>query len=260
MTPMISTNTQPRESALPRELAMRVAATEYQRFAAAVRDLAADDWELPTDCPAWNVHELVAHVVGMASMASSPLEDRRQRKAALARMRAAGSSGPFIDALTAHQVDLFKDRTRDELVALASTVGSKAARGRRRTPRFARRRLLSVPQVVNGVAEPWTIGYLVDTVLTRDPWMHRIDLAQATGRPLHLTLDHDGVIVADVVAEWAARHRRPYHLTLTGPAGGYWSSGVADEADHLTLDAIEFCRIASGRGLGSGLLSIQVPF
>jgi uncharacterized protein (TIGR03083 family) len=251
---------EPRESALPRDLAMRLAATEYQRFAAAVLELSADDWTLQTDCPAWNVHELVAHVVGMASGASSPLKERRQRRAAVTRMRAASPSGLFIDALTAHQVDLFKDRNRDELVALASTIGSRAAKGRRRTPGLIRRRLLPVPQVVNGVAERWTIGYLVDTVLTRDPWMHRVDLAQATGRPLQLAPDHDGVIVADVVAEWAARHGRAYHLTLTGPAGGFWSSGVADEADHLTLDAIEFCRIVSGRGDGAGLLSTHVPF
>jgi len=43
-------------------------------------------------------------------------------------------------------------------------------------------------------------------ILTRDPWMHRLDLAPATDMPLHLTADHDGVIVADVVAEWADRH------------------------------------------------------
>jgi uncharacterized protein (TIGR03083 family) len=257
---MISKPAAPRESALPHDLAMRLAATEYQRVAAAALQLSAGDWALPTDCPAWNVHELVAHVVGMASMASSPLEGRRQRKAAAARMSQASQGGPFVDALTAHQVDLFKDRTRDELVALVSTIGARAAKGRRRTPGLIRRRALPVPQVVNGAAEQWTVGYMVDTILTRDPWMHRIDLAQATGRPLLLTPDHDGVIVADVVAEWAARHGRAYHLTLTGPAGGFWSSGVADEADHLALDAIEFCRTVSGRGDMPGLLATQVPF
>ena len=257
---MISKPAAPRESALPRDLAMRLAATEYQRVAAAASELSADEWALPTDCPDWNVHELVAHVVGMASMASSPLKEHRQRKAAVARMSQASHGGPFIDALTAHQVALFKDRTRDELVALASTIGAKAAKGRRRTPGLIRRRPLPVPQVVNGVAEQWTVGYLVDTILTRDPWMHRIDLAQATGRQLLLTPDHDGVIVADVVAEWAARHGRAYHLTLTGPAGGFWSSGVADEADHLTLDAVEFCRSVSGRTDMPGLLATQVPF
>ena len=79
----------PRESALPRDIAMRLAATEYQRVAAAVAALSDDDWTRPTDCPAWTVHELVAHVVGMAAMASSPLRERRQRRAALARAESA---------------------------------------------------------------------------------------------------------------------------------------------------------------------------
>ena len=44
-----------------------------------------------------------------------------------------------------------------------------------------------------------------------------------------LTADHDGVIVADVVAEWARRHGQPYQLKLTGPAGGSWTSGTGGE-------------------------------
>jgi hypothetical protein len=79
---------------------------------------------------------------------------------------------------------------------------------------------MPVDQIVNGVPERWSIGYLVDVILTRDPWMHRIDLSRATGQTLRLSGGHDGVIVADVVAEWAARHDQPYNLELTGPAGG----------------------------------------
>jgi uncharacterized protein (TIGR03083 family) len=255
---MTTTPAPPRQSALPRDVAMRLAATEYQRMASAVADLSADDWDRPTDCPAWNVHQLVAHVVGMATMASSPIQERRQRKAATARLDREGCD--FLDALTAHQVDLFKDRSTEELVALTATVGRKAAKGRRRTPGFIRRRRLPIPQTVGGVAEDWTVGYLVDTVLTRDPWMHRIDLSHATGRELTLTAEHDGVIVDDVVAEWADRHRQPYRLTLTGAAGGSWSAGDADDADHITLDAVEFCRILSGRAPADGLLATQVPF
>ena len=66
-------------------------------------------------------------------------------------------------------------------------------------------------ETVNGVEETWTFGYMFETILTRDTWMHRIDTAKATGRPLVLTADHDGVLVADVVAEWAARHGAPVH-------------------------------------------------
>jgi hypothetical protein len=61
-------------------------------------------------------------------------------------------------------------------------------------------------------------------IITRDPWMHRLDLARATGQDLVLTADHDGVMVADVVAE--RRHGQPYRLELTGPAGGSWRSGT----------------------------------
>ena len=57
-----------------------------------------------------------------------------------------------------------------------------AAKGRRRIPGFVRRMRLPEPQVVNGVPETWSLGYLTDVILTRDPWMHRLDLARATGQ------------------------------------------------------------------------------
>jgi hypothetical protein len=117
---------------------------------------------------------------------------------------------------------------------------------------------MPVPQHVNGQQESWSIGYLVDTVLTRDTWMHRVDLADATGSSLDLTPEHDGAIVADVVREWAERHGRPYSLTLTGPAGGSWARG--HDGPTIEMDAIEFCRVVSGRGPAEGLLDIHVPF
>jgi hypothetical protein len=93
--------------------------------------------------------------------------------------------------------------------------------------------------------------------------MHRLDLARATRRDPVLTADHDGVLVADVVAEWARRHGRPYRLKLTGPAGGRWSSSAGGE--EIVMGAADFCRILSGRrgpdgSQSSGLLATQVPF
>jgi uncharacterized protein (TIGR03083 family) len=106
------------------------------------------------------------------------------------------------------------------------------------------------------------MGYLVDVILTRDTWMHRSDIARAVGRDMTLTADHDGVIVADVAAEWAQRHGQPCTLTLTGPAGGSWTFGSpAATAPSYELDAVEFCRILSGRGTGEGLIATTpVPF
>jgi uncharacterized protein (TIGR03083 family) len=240
----------PRRPALERTTAMTLAAGENARFLAVIRRLGREDWLAPTDCPAWNVRDLVGHVVGMAELAASVPEQLRQ-------MRAAGKAGGlFIDALTALQVAKHAGRTSDDLVARYAVIGPKAATGRRRTPGFIRSRAIGQPQYVGGVPETWTVGFLVDVILTRDTWMHRIDVAQAAGQQLELTPEHDGVLVADVVAEWAARHGQPCTLRLTGPAGGSWSFGAGGPA--LSEDAVTFCRGLSGRGAAA--LDTEVPF
>lgn len=240
----------PRRSVLDRVVAMRLAAAEYDRFLAHLRRLSADDWTKPTDCAAWDVKAMVGHVVGMTEMSASIPEQIRQ-------MRAAGKSdGVFIDALTALQVAKHRSSTPEQLVARYAEVGPKAAKGRRRTPGFLRSRTMPEAQAVGGVEERWTLGFLVDVILTRDTWMHRVDVAQATSQQLELTADHDGVLVADIVAEWAQRHGQSCSLTLTGPAGGSWTFGSG--SPHITADAVEFCRGLAGRG--EPALSTEVPF
>ncbi|MGH3412574.1 MAG: hypothetical protein ACRDPH_05805 [Marmoricola sp.] len=71
------------------------------------------------------------------------------------------------------------------------------------------------------------------------------------------TAEHEGIIIDDVVAEWAGRHAATYDLELTGPAGGRWKHG---NGEHITMDAFEFCRALSGRAPAEGLLRTQVPF
>jgi uncharacterized protein (TIGR03083 family) len=240
----------PRQAALERSVALRLAADENARFLAQLRRLAPAQWSRPTDCPRWDVKALVGHVVGMGEMAASLPEQMRQ-------MRAAGKAdGVFIDALTALQVAKHAADTPEQLVARYAVIGPKAAKGRKRTPGFVRGRAMPQPQSVGGVDETWTIGYLVDVILTRDTWMHRIDVAGAVGLEPDLTADHDGVLVADVVQEWAGRHGQPCTLTLTGPAGGSWAFGTGGPA--LTYDAVEFCRGLSGRG--EPALGTDVPF
>ena len=65
----------PRESALPRPVAMRLAATEYDRCAEMFRSLRLAQWATATDCPAWNVRQMAAHMLGMAEMAASIREN-----------------------------------------------------------------------------------------------------------------------------------------------------------------------------------------
>ena len=240
---------------IDRPTALRLAQTEYQRVTAAVDALQSEDWSRPTDCTAWHIRQLVAHIVGQANLFSTPLELARQNRAAKARQQP-GQAG--VDALTTLQVEERQHLGPKELCAELHRVGPRGAKGRRRVPGFLRRRRLPGTEIINGVPEMWSLGYVTDVILTRDPWMHRMDIAHATGHDPVLTADHDGVIVGDVVAEWARRHGSPYRLTLTGPAGGTWSSGAG--GDQVEMDAVEFCRMVSGRRSGEGLLGVEVPF
>lgn len=242
----------PRRSTLDRAVAMRLAATEYQRYAEVLRGLSDADWDAKTDCPAWTVRDMAGHNLGMAEMSASVFEQRRQMKAASA------AGGLFVDALTDHQVRKHQALRTSEVVDKYVAVGPRAAKGRRRTPGFIRRRAMPFPQKLNGADEMWTLGYLVDCILTRDAWMHRVDTSRAVETTMVLTPDHDGVLIDNVVKEWAGRHGQNFELTLTGPAGGTWTHGSGGPA--YELDAVEFCRILSGRASGDGLLTTEVPF
>jgi hypothetical protein len=111
------------------------------------------------------------------------------------------------------------------------------------------------------VNETWKLGYLIDTIYLRDLWMHRVDSAHALGQPLELSAAHDGRIVADVVAEWARRHGRPFVLELAGPVGAtFVSDPDVAGAEQVSLDAVEFCRTLAGRVPATGLLATVVPF
>ena len=107
-----------------------------------------------------------------------------------------------------------------------ATGSAKALRSRAKLPRpIARLPLLKLPAPVG--RQP--LAYLFDIGFTRDVWMHRIDLAHATGRPFNADAEHDGRILADIIAEWAATHREPFTLELDGPAGGRYTAGSGGE-------------------------------
>ncbi len=248
---MTAAPARPRPAALDRSTAWRLAATEYERFTAVLRELGPREWSRPTPCPGWDVRAMAAHVLGMAEMVGSLRQLINQN-------RAAAKAGGGIDALTGVQVRERAELDGPAIVARLEAVAARALRGRRLLSAVAGRARLPEEQVVGPDREWWRIGFLVEVILTRDVWMHRMDVCRAIGREPEVSAEHDGVLVADVVAEWAQRHGRPFRLTLTGPAGGSWSSGSDGEA--LEVDALEFCRLLSGRGTGTGLLAQQVPF
>ena len=241
-----------RIAVLDRETALRLAATEYDRFGSLLRTLGPGDWSRATDCPGWDVRAMAGHALGMAQMAAS-------LRSAVVQNAAAARAGGGIDALTAVQVRHAARLSTAEVIERFTAIAPRAVRGRRRLAGAIGRLPLPDEQIVGGRTERWTFGFLFDVVLTRDTWMHRIDISRAVGREPELTPEHDGVLVADVVGEWAARHGQPYRLRLTGPAGGDWRSGERP-VEELELGAVEFCRLLSGRGRGDGLLSTAVPF
>jgi hypothetical protein len=133
-----------------------------------------------------------------------------------------------------------------------------ALKARRRMPAPVRALPLLPIGTGLGVHIGWQpLAYLFDMGFTRDLWMHRVDIARAAGIAPDVSAEHDGRIVADVVAEWSRRHGQPYALTLTGPAGGEFRSGTAGEPQ--TVDAVEFTRILSGRAEGDGVLRHKLP-
>jgi uncharacterized protein (TIGR03083 family) len=237
--------------------AMALQAEELDRTLTLLRALEADDWRRPTDCPAWDVHRMYLHVLGACEAGASMRENIRQMATALRRRRRHG--GPLEAALSHVQVAGREDLTPAALVDRLAAVAPRTVRGRTRVPALARRARLKVD---GPVVERWSLGYLIGTIYLRDLWMHRVDAARAIGQPLVLTADHDGVIVADVAAEWARRHGRPVALTLTGPAGGVFDTGGGAAAEEvLELDAVEFCRTLAGRAPApGGLLQTIVPF
>ena len=233
--------------------AMALAETELGRLLAVVDDLQAEDWGRATDCTGWTVRDMLGHLLGMFELQADRNERTGQIKTAA---ELAGRSGRLrLDELTALQVREHADLTPEELRTALHQAANRGLAARRALPAELR----AVPYDPELPGEGmWTLGRLFDVIHTRDPWLHRVDIARATGRHLVLTAEHDGRIVADVVADWATRHHQPFTLELTGPAGGIFIAGTGGE--HLRIDAVEFCRTLSGREPGAGLLATPVAF
>lgn len=236
--------------------AFALAEEQYRRFVDELASLGDDDWGRPTDCEGWDVRAMAGHVLGAMRAAASLREQVGQQREIRSRAKATGENE--VDVMTSVQIERTADLGPAELVIEARSLVRPAAVGRKRTP-LPMRKLMKIPVEIGSISETWKLGYLVDTILTRDIWMHRIDLARATDRPLDRSGSGTARVVADIVGEWARRHGRPFDLTLTGDAGGRFAAAGPDP-EVITVDAVEFCRVLSGRGEPTGLLCQEVPF
>ncbi len=225
---------------------------EFRRFAELMSSLTPDEWTLPTDCTAWDVRKLALHVLGSGDAQASFPQFLHQLRRGIPLNKQIDSHH-WVDGLNEVQIRERSQLTNDEIVAQLSAVGPRAVKGRWGTPPPMRH--LPLPF---GPPIGWApLKYLLDVGFTRDVWAHRIDVCVATGRDMHLTGEHDGRLVADIVGEWASIHGDAFELILDGPAGGKFSQGV--DGERVELDAIEFIRVLAGRVPGTGVLSNPLP-
>ncbi|HEY7262423.1 MAG TPA: maleylpyruvate isomerase family mycothiol-dependent enzyme [Trebonia sp.] len=205
-----------------------------------LRQLGDRDWQRPTDCTEWDVRTLVSHLV--AQCEDGLRIGTMLRRELAGRRRYPGKTS--VDAHMAAQVDDHRSEAGPELVQSFALLWPKAVRARRRRPGMLRR--ITVDSGVPGTPR-FSIGYLVDVIYNRDLWMHRLDLARATGQPFTIRR-HDRLIVAQVVRDlavgWSAA---PVALELTGPAGGSWLIGSGEPVASVRADAVACMRSLAGR-------------
>lgn len=235
-----------------------LAVAAYEQLLGLLRTLSPQDWGRDTECPGWTVADMVGHLVGAAKANASVRENVRQQVHG-ARHRGEHADNPM-DAVNALQVREHADLTADQRLTTLTELAPRAVTGRMRLPGPLRRVSVPIAQSGSSVGMPprLRLGHLVDVVYTRDVWMHTLDIARACGRELDPGTPLTRRLVADVVREWSALHGQPVELSLTGPGGARFTSGPGGEL--VELDALEFCRIVSGRATGTGLLAQHVIF
>ena len=231
--------------AITRIEARQLARTELDHFLALLDMLTNDDWTQPTDCTLWNVRQMAAHQAG-AYASYARLREFLRQVVFNTYMR---QSALPVDGINRRQVEDRAQTPPADLIAELRAIGYKAIERRLNLPEFLRS--LSTPPIPQ--FGKLNVGYFMDAILTRDTWMHRADICRATGRAMLLTAEHDGRIVALVMRDLAPRLKplladKSIVYELAGAAGGlYRFGGEAPPVATLSLDMLEFNRLASGR-------------
>jgi uncharacterized protein (TIGR03083 family) len=219
----MTTETATRAADLPQtdpDAARDHAAAEYDALLTMVDAFAASDWDLPTDCTEWRVHDMVAHVAGAAEEACRlPVMLRQQ----------------IADRVGLSDTELAVDLRR---------WATGAPDGRRRQPSLLRR----VPMPgFTGLRPGTNLAHLLDVIYVRDVWLHRVDLHRATGVDLPAS-SAEGEVVAQVVRDLDIAWDGPaLVLELTGRGAGRWQVGSGSPVATVREDSVALMRLLSGR-------------
>jgi len=221
-----------------RHEAAQLATAQHAAMLAVLRGLDDSAWDRPTDCARWTVRDVVAHVVGSLADGAHLVTTVRHTIAGRRKHRELGP----LDALNEAQVDDRRGWPAARLLEDFERLAPKAVRARRRVPGVVRR--IKVPASMP--MPPGTpMGYLFDVIYIRDVWMHRIDISRAVGQPF-VADPADAKVVAQVIRDLGRRWQGPtVRLELSGE--GSWLLGSGDPSTSVSTDAVEYCRLLSGR-------------
>lgn len=195
------------------ELARALAAD----FVGLLEQLAPAEWDAVTPCDPWTVKDIAAHLLGWAQALCSPKAMGYQVRRTLARRR---DFDNLLDAQNDVQVESGRSMSTDEILDGLRTMLPRAAKLRRRLGRPLR----YVPAYAGFLGGPFNVGYLMNSIFPRDPLVHSLDIAQATGRDVPLS-PAAGRVAADMLRDWARRTKADATIELTGPAGGLYVAG-----------------------------------
>ncbi|MEU5656165.1 maleylpyruvate isomerase family mycothiol-dependent enzyme [Streptomyces sp. NPDC047737] len=233
--------------AVPRTYGTRarlVNEAELRATLSTFRELSDEDWQRPTVCDGWTVRDMLAHTVGQYEELSRPW-------AAVRRVRRAARTHPGLGRLDGHNECQIEDRKAvpgRELIGALAHFAPQGLIALRRMPAPVRRKVrLSLLYPEARALPDDSVDYLGNVLVTRDTWMHRVDLSDATGAELVLDR-HDREIVGQVVLDLALSWTGPpAELDLHGPAGGDYLLGIGSPAATLHADAVDCARHLSGR-------------
>ncbi len=234
----------------------------WDSIAVLLAGLSEDEWRTATDLPGWDVHAVVAHMVGTESMLlglATPEPDVDLETVEHVRNFVGAMNEPWVRSLRgdsgAELLERFRDVTAQRRAALAS-IPVEEWNAVTQTP-----------------AGPDSYGRFM-RIRTFDCWMHEQDIRAALGRApeadqlsgadARQSLDEMAASMSFVVGKKGqAPDGSRVLLNLTGPlsreirvavdgrAALVEDFGGAEPTTAVTLDGLQFTRLAGGRALVS---------
>lgn len=218
-------------------LAREVAEYQYAALAEELKSLTAEDWAKPTDCDRWDVHAIVAHLIGWMEALTSFKEFRHQFRSGFKRRHELGN---LLDATNEVQVEDRRHMPPDELIARFESIYPRFLKRRGRLGGAVGRALFIYDPVVVGTTN---LAFYANVIFTRDALMHRIDIARAAGRDFECA-DADRSVMADVIKDWAKRSGADATVHLTDV--GTFAAG-SDGRASISCKAEAFARVMTKR-------------